>query len=110
MTFEVARTVTEYLWNGVKCNLHYTPEFVDYTEEIDGTMDELDTYENGIFDSMENFVRENDIVGGEINVTAFISEENTYVYIDTVDQVYILAVLPMGNGYKYRACIVNTAY
>lgn len=113
MNFEVSKTLTEELFGGILCNLHYTQEFEDYCNEIDFESMDVQSFDDSIFDSMEVFIKEMRMkvkIGPEINVTAFLSEENSYVYIDATDSSYILAVLPVGNNYKYKACIVEKVY
>lgn len=109
MNFEIAKTVNAVIGDAVVCSLNYTPEFVEYDEMVDGNFPNLETFEDGILEGLENYVRENK-VRGDIVATAFIADEDSYLYIDNDDTIYMLAVLPIGVGEKYRVAIVKEVY
>jgi len=105
MNFEIEQTIEEVLRNGVKCTLNYTPDFVEYVNAVDGEYSDLEPFDEAILASLENLIYEYDI-SKEITATAFISDDDSYVYVKEMDVPYMLAVLPVGNNAKYRACLV----
>ena len=109
MTFEVAKTVKATLNDTVYCKLNYTHNFVVYDEYSSDMYQCLEKFEGGLLDSLENLVKENNIVE-PIEATAFIDDDDAYIYVDAMDLIYPLAIIPVGNNEKYKLCIINSIY
>ena len=109
MNFEIVTTIEEVIGNNIQCKLNYTQDFVDYDEWVDGRYEDVEPLKDGLIESLENLIKEyKDITS--IEATAFISDDDSYVYVDVTDTNYMFAMLPVGNNKKYRACFVNTVY
>lgn len=109
MNFEIGKTINAVIGDATVCTLHYTPEFVEYDEHVDGLYDDLETFETGILNGLENLVREEKIKD-DIVATAYIDDEDSYLYVNTTDTIYMLSVLPIGIEEKYRVGLVAKVY
>src|SRR5574343_1276167 len=101
MKFEVIKTAEETIGKNINCKLNYTHNFAVYDEYAADMYQNLEPFESSIFDSLENLVKENNI-NEDIEATAFIDDDDAYIYVDCMDRIYLLSVIPNGSNEKYK--------
>lgn len=106
MNLEIAQTFEE-TYGGITYKVNVTDEVLNFVENVDFESESVETLFDSSCTILDNVHKRSNIIPNIAECSLYYNDGSLSIYINELDESFIMAIMPCGDNQKYRFVAVT---